>query len=57
MPRLRKAKGCIMTTLDDLRTFARSFQRTMWRRSGDFHRCRLIVTGEYIKTSSRKARP
>ena len=46
-----------MTVLDDLRTFARSFQRTMWRRSGDFHRARLLVTRAYIKTSSRKARP
>ena len=46
-----------MTVLDDLRTFARSFQRTMWRQSGDFHRYRLIVTGEYMKTSSREERP
>lgn len=46
-----------MTALDDLATFARSFRRTMWRRSGDFHRYRLIVTGEYMKTSSREERP
>lgn len=46
-----------MTAIDDLRTFARSFQRTMWRRSGDLHRARLIMSRQYIKTSSRKARP
>lgn len=46
-----------MTALDDLQTLARSFRRTMWRRSGDLHRARLIMTRQYIKTSSRKARP
>lgn len=46
-----------MTAINDLRTFARSFQRSMWRRSGDLHRARLLATRTYIKTSSRKARP
>ena len=46
-----------MTAIDDLRTFARSFQRSMWRRSGDLHRARLLATQAYIKTGSRKARP
>ena len=46
-----------MTALDDLATFARSFRRTIWRRSGGFHRARLLVSRQYIKTNSRKARP
>lgn len=46
-----------MTALDDLNTFARSFRRNLWRQSGKFHRTRLLVTGQYVLTSKRKARP
>lgn len=45
-----------MTAFDDLHTFARSFRRTVWRRSGDLHRARLIMTRQYVLTSKRKAR-
>lgn len=46
-----------MTIARDFAHLAQSLRRSMWRQSGRFHRHRLIVTGEYMKTSSRKARP
>lgn len=46
-----------MTAIDDLQTFARSFRRMTRYWAGNRHRARLIMTRQYIKTSSRKARP
>lgn len=42
-----------MTIARDFAHLAQSLRRSMWRQSGRFHRTRLLVTGQYIKTSGK----
>lgn len=45
-----------MTIARDFTYLAQSLRRSMWRHSGKLHRTRLLVTGQYVKTS-RRTRP